>query len=207
MEVERVGGRQRVRVDVRLITATNRDLEAMMTRGEFRQDLYYRLRVVELTIPPLRQRHEDIPLLAQHFVRMHGRRLGKDRLSLSRGALEVLLQHDFPGNVRELENLLEAATALASGERVEAEDLRLAMGTGRVAAGLPSGTLDDAVRSHVLRTLERCQGSRSAAARALGIDRTTLYRMLMRWNATSVAKSNTKETSLLRKGPKGKARR
>jgi transcriptional regulator with GAF, ATPase, and Fis domain len=207
MEVERVGGRQRVRVDVRLITATNRDLEAMMTRGEFRQDLYYRLRVVELTIPPLRQRHEDIPLLAQHFVRMHGRRLGKDRLSLSRGALEVLLQHDFPGNVRELENLLEAATALASGERVEAEDLRLAMGTGRVAAGLPSGTLDDAVRSHVLRTLERCQGSRSAAARALGIDRTTLYRMLMRWNATSVAKSNTKETSPLRKGPKGKARR
>jgi transcriptional regulator of acetoin/glycerol metabolism len=109
--------------------------------------------------------------------------------------------------VRELENLLEAATALASGERVEAEDLQLAMGTGRGAVGLPSGTLDDAVRLHVLRTLERCQGSRSAAAHALGIDRTTLYRMLMRWNATSVANSNTKAKNLLRKGPKGKGRR
>jgi transcriptional regulator with GAF, ATPase, and Fis domain len=206
-EVERVGGRQRVRVDVRLITATNRDLEAMMVRGEFRQDLYYRLRVVELTIPPLRQRHEDIPLLAQHFVRMHGKRLGKDRLSLSRGALELLLQHDFPGNVRELENLLEAATALASGERVEAEDLRLAMGARTAAADLSSGTLDDVARSHVLRTLERCRGSRSAAARALGIDRTTLYRMLMRWNATEVAKNNIREMSTLRKGPKGKVRR
>jgi two-component system, NtrC family, response regulator HydG len=206
-EVERVGGRQRVRVDVRLITATNRDLEAMMVRGEFRQDLYYRLRVVELTIPPLRQRHEDIPLLAQHFVRMHGKRLGKDRLSLSRGALELLLQHDFPGNVRELENLLEAATALASGERVEAEDLRLAMGARTAAADLSSGTLDDVARSHVLRTLERCRGSRSAAARALGIDRTTLYRMLMRWNATEVAKNNIREKSTLRKGPKGKVRR
>jgi transcriptional regulator with GAF, ATPase, and Fis domain len=206
-EVERVGGRHHVRVDVRLVTATNRDLEAMMVQGEFRQDLYYRLRVVELTIPPLRQRHEDIPLLAQHFVRQHGRRLGKEKLTLSRDGLELLLQHDFPGNVRELENLLEAASALASGERVEAEDLRLAMGARRLSVDLASGTLDEVVRSHVLRTLDRCQGSRSAAARALGIDRTTLYRMLMRWNATFVAKSNKLEKSTLRKGPKGRVRR
>lgn len=206
-EVERVGGRHHVRVDVRLVTATNRDLEAMMVQGEFRQDLYYRLRVVELTIPPLRQRHEDIPLLAQHFVRQHGRRLGKERLSLSRDGLELLLQHDFPGNVRELENLIEAASALASGERVEAEDLRLAMGARTQGVDLTSGTLDEVVRSHVLRTLDRCRGSRSAAARALGIDRTTLYRMLMRWNATSVAKSNDTEKSKARKGPKGRVRR
>jgi len=206
-EVERVGGRQRMRVDVRLITATNRDLEAMMTRGEFRQDLYYRLRVVELTIPPLRERHEDIPVLAQHFVRLHGRRLGKEKVSLSRGALELLLQHDFPGNVRELENLLEAATALATGDRVEADDLRLAMGARTAPADLSSGTLDEVLRSHVLRTLDRCQGSRSAAARALGIDRTTLYRMLLRWNATNVAKSNTPEKSTSRKGPNRRGRR
>jgi transcriptional regulator with GAF, ATPase, and Fis domain len=205
-EVERVGGRQRVRVDVRLITATNRDLEAMMAGGEFRQDLYYRLRVVELTIPPLRQRHEDIPLLAQHFVRLQGKRLGRKKLSLSRGALELLLQHDFPGNVRELENLLEAATALASGDRVEAEDLRLAMGAGAAAADLSSGTLDEVSRSHVLRTLDRCQGSRTAAARALGIDRTTLYRMLMRWNATQVAERNTPKRSTRRKGPNRRVR-
>jgi transcriptional regulator with GAF, ATPase, and Fis domain len=201
-EVERVGGRHRVRVDVRLVTATNRDLEVMMARGEFRQDLYYRLRVVELTIPPLRERHEDIPLLAQHFVRLHGRRLGREKLMLTRGALELLLQHDFPGNVRELENLLEAATALATGERVEAEDLRLAMGAGATSAELASGTLDEVVREHVLRTLDRHQGSRASAARALGIDRTTLYRMLVRWNATSDAKRNSPARSPLRKGSK-----
>ena len=200
-EVERVGGRQRMRVDVRLVTATNRDLEVMMAQGEFRQDLYYRLRVVELTIPPLRERHEDIPLLAQHFVRLQGRRLGREKLSLSRGALELLLQHDFPGNVRELENLLEAATALAAGDRVEAEDLRLAMGAGTASADLSSGTLDEVLRSHVLRTLDRCQGSRTAAAHALGIDRTTLYRMLLRWNATTVAKSNAPEKSTSQERP------
>jgi DNA-binding NtrC family response regulator len=176
----------------------------MMAQGEF-QD-HYRLRG-ELTIPPLRERHEDIPLLAQHFVRLHGRRLGKERLSLSRGALELLLQHDFPGNVRELENLLEAASALAAGDRVDAEDLRLAMGAGAPSADLSSGTLDEVLRSHVLRTLDRCQGSRTAAARALGIDRTTLYRMLLRWNATEVAKSNAREKSTGRKGSNRRGRR
>jgi transcriptional regulator with GAF, ATPase, and Fis domain len=205
-EVERVGGRQRVHVDVRLVTATNRDLEGMLARGEFRHDLYYRLRVVELTIPPLRQRHEDIPLLAQHFARLHGRRQGKERLTLSRAALELLLQHDFPGNVRELENLLEAASALATGERVEAEDVRLAMGVGRVAADFSSGTLDDVQRSHVLHTLERCQGNRAATARALGIDRTTLYRMLVRWNATDVAKRDVQLGSKAGQGQKPRGR-
>ncbi len=189
-EIERVGGRQRITVDVRLVTATNRDLEAMLADGEFREDLYYRLRVVELTLPPLRERREDIPLLAQHFVRLHGRRMGRARLALSRPALELLLRHDFPGNVRELENLIEAAAALASGDRVEAEDLRLAMGAGRAGTATPSGTLDEIVRAHVLRAVERSDGNRMAAARALGIDRTTLYRMLMRWNATSDAKRN-----------------
>ena len=187
-EVERVGGRQRITVDVRLVTATNRDLEAMLTDGEFREDLYYRLRVVELTLPPLRERREDIPLLAQHFVRLHGRRMGREGLSLARPALELLLRHDFPGNVRELENLIEAAAALASGDRVEVEDLRLAMGARRAEAAAPAGTLDEAVRAHVLRALERSDGNRMAAARALGIDRTTLYRMLVRWNATNDAK-------------------
>ena len=205
-EVERVGGRQLVRVDVRLITATNRDLEGMLARGEFRHDLYYRLRVVELTLPPLRERHEDIPLLARHFVRLHGKRQGREALALSRGALEVLLPHDFPGNVRELENLLEAACALASGDRVEAADVRLAMGASSSVADLASGTLDDVLRSHVMSTLERCGGNRSAAARALGIDRTTLYRMLLRWNATDDAKRNSGAKSTARKGSRRRTR-
>ena len=183
-EVERVGGRQRLRVDVRLVTATNRNLEAMLENGDFRQDLYYRLRVVELTLPPLRERYDDIPLLAQHFVRLHAKRMGKETLRLARGALELLLRHDFRGNVRELENLVEAAAALASGEVVEAEDLALAMGAGRTPVGAGAETLDEVVRAHVARTLDRCGGNRGATARALGIDRTTLYRMLVRWNAT-----------------------
>ena len=189
-EIERVGGRQRITVDVRLVTATNRDLEAMLAGGEFRQDLYYRLRVVELTLPPLRERVEDIPLLARHFVDLHGRRMGR-HLSLARDGLELLLRHDFPGNVRELENVLEAAAALAAGDRVEAEDLRLAIGARRDPGAAVAGTLEEAVRAHVRRTLERHGGNRVAAARALGIDRTTLYRMLLRWNATEDAQRNT----------------
>jgi len=202
-EVERVGGRQVVRVDVRLVTATNRDLEAMMAGGEFRSDLYYRLRVVELTLPPLRQRREDIPLLAQHFMRLHAKRLGRESLTLARPALELLLQHGFPGNVRELENVLEAAAALATGTRVETDDVQLAMSGGREASGLLFGTLDEVVRGHVLRTLERSRGNRAAAARELGIDRTTLYRMLLRWNATTDVLRNTRTK---RKGKNGTRR-
>jgi transcriptional regulator with GAF, ATPase, and Fis domain len=190
-EVERVGGRQRLHVDVRLITATHRDLEAMMAVGDFRQDLYYRLRVVELELPPLRERREDVALLAHHFLRVHGRRFSRERLSLSRGALELLLRHDYPGNVRELENLLEAAVALAASDQIDASDLRLAMGaSGREEE---SGTLDDVIHRHVLRTLERCQGNRTAAAHELGIDRSTLYRMLLRQNATIVAERDDPE--------------
>ena len=189
-EVERVGGRQRIRVDVRLVTATNRDLEAMMAAGSFRDDLYYRLRVVELTLPPLRDRREDVPLLARHFVRLHARRLGRSDMTLSRAALELLLQHDFPGNVRELENVLEAAVALASGARIEADDIRLAAGARQAHRPPSDGPLDDVVRSHVLGVLARCGGNRAVAARTLGIDRSTLYRMLMRWNATGDAFRN-----------------
>lgn len=186
-EVERVGGRQGIHVDVRLVTATNRDLAVMLASGEFRRDLYYRLRVVELTLPPLRDRREDLPLLAHHFVRLHARRFGREGLALSRGALELLLQHDFPGNVRELENLLEAAVALSGGDRIGAEDIRLALGGDESPHVSSAGRLDDAIRAHVLRSLARCQGNRAAAARELGVDRSTLYRMLARWNATDVA--------------------
>ncbi|HPC82965.1 MAG TPA: sigma-54 dependent transcriptional regulator [Thermoanaerobaculaceae bacterium] len=201
-EVERVGGRQRLRVDVRLVAATNRDVEAMMERGEFREDLYYRLRVVELVLPPLRQRREDIPLLASYFVRLHGQRLGRGELRLSRGALELLLAHDYPGNVRELENLIEAAVALADGPFIERADVELAVGRRPAApAAAAGGSLDDVVRAHVLATLERCQGCRGEAARELGIDRSTLYRMLVRWNASSgairtVGTANTAKKSI-----------
>jgi len=188
-EVEPVGGRGVVKVDVRLVTATNRNLEAMMEAGEFRRDLYYRLKVVELLLPPLRQRREDIPLLAHYFLRRHGARLGRPKVTLSRGALEVLLRHDYPGNVRELENVLEAAVAMAPTGRVDTEDVRLALGRGEPPVGDAGDTLDQVVRAHVQRVLRAHRGNRAAAARALGVDRSTLYRMLARWDATHVAES------------------
>ncbi len=186
-EVERVGGRGVVKVDVRLVTATNRNLETMMEAGEFRRDLYYRLKVVELALPPLRHRREDIPLLAHHFLRLHGARLGRPRVTLSRGALEVLLRHDYPGNVRELENVLEAAVAMCPSARVEPGDVRLALGRGEPPTGAAGDTLDVVAQAHVQRVLHAHRGNRAAAARALGVDRSTLYRMLARWNATHVA--------------------
>ncbi len=198
-EVERVGGRGVVKVDVRLVAATNRNLEAMMEAGEFRRDLYYRLRVVELLLPPLRQRREDIPLLAHHFLRLHGARLGRPKVTLSRGALEVLLRHDYPGNVRELENVLEAAVAMAPSSHVEAEDVRLALGRGEPPGAAASDTLDEVVRAHVQRVVHAHRGNRAAAARALGVDRSTLYRMLARWNATHVAERNIRRPNFEKK--------
>lgn len=198
-EVERVGGRSSVKVDVRLVSATNRDLEVMIQKGSFRHDLYYRLRVVELFLPPLRQRREDIPLLAHHFIRLHGARLGRPHVVLSRNALEILLRHDYPGNVRELENVLEAAVAMCPTSRVEAEDVRLAMGMAEPPVLPRGGSLADLARAHVQRVLQAHRGNRAAAARELGVDRSTLYRMLSRWNATSVANYNTEVSKSTKK--------
>ena len=131
-------------------------------------------------------------MLARHFMRIHARRLGRADLVLSRAALEMLLQHDFPGNVRELENVLEAAVALAAGARIEADDISLAGGARQARRPLGDGPLDDVVRGHVLAVLDRCSGNRAVAARTLGIDRSTLYRMLVRWNATNGALRNNR---------------
>jgi len=181
--VERVGGRREIPVDVRVVAATHRDLEAMLARGEFRQDLYYRLRVVELRLPPLRERPEDIPVLIHHCLRRFASKLGRPNARFSSAAWQLLLSYSFPGNVRELEHVVEASIALAAGEEIQREEVVLAMGVG--AAATPgSGTLEEVVRAHVLGTLQRCGGNRRQAARVLGVDRSTLYRMLKRWNAT-----------------------
>ena len=122
-EFERVGGTRPVRVDFRLIAATNRDLEASARAGAFRQDLYYRLNVVSLVLPPLRERKEDIPLLAEYFVRKHAPRSGRRVDALEPDAVARLTRHDWPGNVRELENAIEQALALGVGDQITAEDL------------------------------------------------------------------------------------
>jgi transcriptional regulator with PAS, ATPase and Fis domain len=189
-ELERLGGRERIPVDIHLVTATNRDLEAMVEQGEFRRDLYYRLRVVVVAVPTLRERRSDIPLLARHFLELYGERFNRPGLLLSHGALAALMAHPFPGNVRELENAIQAAVALAPSDTIEVEDLRLESEWRPPSRGGGLASLDEVVRQHIERVLEAVAGNRQAAARILGIDRTTLYRKLMR-SASEDAKSNS----------------
>jgi two-component system, NtrC family, response regulator HydG len=180
-EIRRLGATQVAIIDVRVIAATNRDLAAMIADGSFREDLFYRLNVIEVVLPPLRERREDIPALAEHFMARAARKLGRD-IRLSADAVERLLRYPWPGNVRELENAIERAAILARGDAVGAEDL-----PPHVAAGLVLGpspvlprqtTLAETERDHILTTLERFGRNHSAAAEALGIGRTTLWRKL-----------------------------
>ncbi len=186
-EFERLGGRQRIGVDLRLVTATNRDLEHMVEEGLFREDLYYRLRVVVIQVPPLRDRRTDIPLLARHFLEIYGEKFGRTGLEFDRGAVRELSSYDFPGNVRELENIIQAAIALAPpGEVITGDDLGI--GNHRRPEGEHDilGTLKELESRHIQRVLEATGGNRLDAARILGIDRTTLYRK-MKQNATKDA--------------------
>ena len=178
-EFERLGGRQRIGVDLRLVTATNRDLENMVEEGLFREDLYYRLRVVVIQVPPLRERRTDIPLLARHFLEIYGERFGRIGLEFDREAVRALSSYDFPGNVRELENVIQAAIALAPpGEVITADDLGLG-DHRRPDGGLdPLGSLKDLESKHIQKVLKATGGNRLEAARVLGIDRTTLYRKM-----------------------------
>jgi DNA-binding NtrC family response regulator len=180
-EIRRLGATQATTIDVRVIAATNRDLAAMIADGSFREDLFYRLNVIEIVLPPLRERREDIPALAEHFVARAAGKLSRD-VRLSAEAVERLLRYPWPGNVRELENAIERAAILARGDAVTPEDL-----PPHVAAGLNLGpspalprqtTLADMEREHILTTLERFGRNHSAAAEALGIGRTTLWRKL-----------------------------
>jgi DNA-binding NtrC family response regulator len=180
-EIRRLGSTQSTTLDVRVIAATNRDLAAMIADGSFREDLFYRLNVIEVVLPPLRERREDIPALAEHVMARAAGKLGRD-VRLSAEAVERLLRYPWPGNVRELENAIERAAILARGSTVGPEDL-----PPHVAAGLNLGpspslprqiTLADMERDHILQTLERFGRNHSAAAEALGIGRTTLWRKL-----------------------------
>jgi DNA-binding NtrC family response regulator len=180
-EIRRLGANQAVTIDVRVIAATHGDLAMLISQGTFREDLFYRLNVFQLVLPPLRDRREDIPALAEHFLARSAGKLGRE-LRLSAGALERLLRYPWPGNVRELENAIERAVILARGDSVEPDDL-----PPHVSAGLQLGpsptlpgpmTLADAERVHILQTLERFGRNHSGAAEALGIGRTTLWRKL-----------------------------
>jgi Nif-specific regulatory protein len=184
-QFERVGGRETLTADVRIVAATNRDLETMAAQGQFRSDLFFRLRVVELEIPPLRVRGEDIADLADHFVQQLARRYRKSSLRLDPAAHASLRAYAWPGNVRELENTIERAVVLARGPVIGVKDLALdeRRQASQVIAldgvTLPHGlTLEDAERRYAMAVLERADGNQSAAARALGISRNKLARLL-----------------------------
>jgi DNA-binding NtrC family response regulator len=178
-EVEPLGSDHVLRLDVRVIAATNRDLRRLVAEGAFQEDLYYRLSVIPLAIPPLRERREDVPLLVEHFLAKHAPRAGKRVDGVSDEALEALLQYDWPGNVRELENTIERAVVLSAGGRLEAGDLfMLGARAGSEAAGLPSLRLHDnlewAERESVRRALDRCDGVKKDAAGLLGLSQRAL---------------------------------
>jgi Nif-specific regulatory protein len=179
---ERVGGRETLEVDVRIIVATHRDLAAEVARGAFREDLYYRLRVIELALPPLRARGAaEVVALARHFLGSYARRHRREGLALGPAALEALAAHHWPGNVRELEFALERAVVLAEGVTILPEHLGLRgpAATAPVERGvvLPHGlTLDEACRRYAEATVAACGGNRTEAARRLGVGRNTLAR-------------------------------
>ncbi|MCU0787855.1 MAG: sigma 54-interacting transcriptional regulator [Verrucomicrobia bacterium] len=178
---EPLGGVEPVRCNVRVIAATNKSLGALVKEGRFREDLYYRVHVVRIELPSLRERREDIPLLIDHFVTRFNRLRGRDVAGLSDGALARLMEYDFPGNVRELENIIEHAFVLCRRGLIETAHLPppLRDGESGVASRLPAGLTLKAMEKLLLRdALRRTQGNRAAAARELGIDVSTLFRKI-----------------------------
>jgi len=176
-EFERLGSSRTRKVDVRILSASNADLHAEVAAGRFRQDLLFRLNTIEIHVPPLRDRREDIPLLAEHFLRQHAQRYRKSPLRFEAAALQALLEHSWPGNVRELDHAVERAVLLAQGEAIRPADLALR----RTAESLPrleEMSLEDVEELLVQKAMARFSGNVSAAAKALGLSRSALYRRL-----------------------------
>jgi Nif-specific regulatory protein len=192
-EFERVGGTETIAADIRVICATHRDLAAMIDAGEFREDLYYRIRVVPIRLPPLRERgRQDLLRLVEHFVDRYAKRHKRSIRRVTEAALARLLAHEFPGNIRELENCIESAVVLCEDEQIDADDLPLVtrararrsptadepLGARAPRLGDPEFTLADIEQAHIDAVLAACNGNQSEAARKLGIGRNTLARKL-----------------------------
>lgn len=174
-----VGSEQEIKVDVRILAATNRQLEEEVKAGRFREDLFFRLNVLTLTLPPLRERREDIPQLAHYFSRRLSRELGLEPIPFSHDDLQAMQAHPWKGNIRELKNFIERCILLG---HLPLEDLQQAVEEAPRNAGLPvCWTLDEVEKHHLLRVLAACDGNKSAAARQLGIARKTLDRKLAAW--------------------------
>ena len=191
-EIQRVGGDATLKVDVRIVAATNRNLLDEVAAGRFREDLYYRLNVVSIQVPSLQERPEDIPLLAEHFLRVFGERNRKDVKGFTPKAMDMLVKYPWPGNVRELENAVERAVVLLFGSYISERELPLAVTQAyereeaSPAAGLPEGaTLEEVEREDILRMLDSVGDNKSEAAKRLGISRKTLHTKLKRYGQES----------------------
>jgi two-component system response regulator AtoC len=197
-EIRRVGGQKWIKVDVRIVAATNKDLAALVRQGIFRQDLFYRINVVTIHLPSLQQRPEDIPALAHHFLRRYSQENGKSVVGISADAMTRLCTYAWPGNIRELENTIERAVALSNQAMLTPDDLPLEMretptqatsmdmasGGETGFSGMPS--LEEVKKRYILHVLNSTQGNISRAAEILDIDRRSLYRMLERYKVTPV---------------------
>ena len=190
-ELQRVGGQDVVEVDVRLLAATNRILEDEVKDGRFREDLYYRLNVVALNVPPLRERQEDIPLLAEHFLEIYAEKNNRKISGITPGCMDIMLRYPWPGNVRELENAMERGVILMRGDYLDEDILPIPIkkwaqenrGTVPISMkGVPS-SLEEAEKMVILKTLDEVDGNKSEAARRLGITRKTLLSKLNKYES------------------------
>jgi len=182
--LERVGGTKTVTVDVRVIAATNRDLAQMLVEKSFREDLYYRLSVFPIALPPLRERPADILPLAEHILRQVSRRLGKRVAGFSEEARQLLQEYPWPGNIRELQNVVERAAILCQADRIEPAHLNLSAPSHIAAADEPR-TLRDLEREAIVQALAACGGNRREAAKQLGIGLRTLYARLKEYGIST----------------------
>jgi len=174
----RVGGNKEITSDFRVLCATNRDLKTMVENGNFREDLYYRLNVVNIRIPPLRERTEDIPLLVNHFIRKYCKSMSRDLITVEPAALKHLQELEYPGNVRELENMIERAIVIGNGKEIRLKDLP--MGKELMSSSIES--LDDLEKNHITSILNKYGWNISRASKALNVDRATLYNKIKKYN-------------------------
>jgi DNA-binding NtrC family response regulator len=178
-EYERVGSSKTYRVDVRLVSATNSELSAEVSSGRFRQDLLFRLNTIHIHLPPLRDRLEDIPLLAKHFLKQHVARYRKAITGFDDTAVQVMRSYGWPGNVRELDHAVERGVLMAQGKAIRATDLGL--NAGQAAPRLEDMSLEEVEAHLIKRTLQRCDGNARKAADELGLSRSAFYRRLEKY--------------------------
>ena len=181
-EVKPIGSNQTIKFDTRIIAATNKDLEKEVEEGNFREDLYYRLNVVEIPLPTLQERKDDIPLLAQHFLKKYSKELNRPVKGISSDAMGALISFEWKGQVRELENIIERAVLLGNGDYISLDDLPASIQKSKGDFNYDADSLEDAVQTfekhHILSVLKRTDGNKTEAARLLGIDPSTLYRKM-----------------------------